>query len=82
MQVQETKIQAERARQENWRAENERRRHNYVPVIFEVLKQLAKKRMLKTLFDEAKERKEKKLAEQGKQKTAGVATGDVQMQPQ
>ena len=41
LQVQDTKIEAERQRQVNWRTENERRRHNYVPVIFEVLKQLA-----------------------------------------
>ena len=38
LQVQDTKIEAERQRQANWRTENERRRHNYVPVIFEVLK--------------------------------------------
>ena len=57
---QDSKIEAERQRQANWRSENERRRHNYVPVIFELLKQLAKKKELKKLFDEATERKEKK----------------------
>jgi len=44
-------------------------------VIFEVLKQLAQKRMLKTLFDEAKERKAKKQAE--KENKAGSETKDV-----
>lgn len=76
LQVQDSKIEQERLRQANWRTENERRRHNYVPVIFEVLKQLAQKKMLKTLFDEAKERKAKKQAE--KEKNAG--SKDVQMQ--
>ena len=70
--MQEQKIEAERQRKANWRSENERRRHNYVPVIFELLKQLSQKKMLKTLFDEAKERKAKKQAE--KNKTAGTST--------
>ena len=41
LQVQDDKIGNEKQRQVNWKAENERRRHNYVPVIFELLKQLA-----------------------------------------
>jgi len=45
--AQTAKIEAEKARQADWRTENERRRHNYVPVIFELLKQLAKKKQLK-----------------------------------
>ena len=80
VQRQDGKIEQERQRQANWKTENERRRHNYVPVIFEVLKQLAQKRMLKTLFDEAKERKAKKQAE--KENKAGSETKDVQMQQQ
>ena len=48
-----------------------------MPVIFELLKQLAKKKELKRLFDEATERKAKKQAD--KQKTAGVSTEDVKM---
>ena len=70
--MQEQKIESERQRKANWRTENERRRHNYVPVIFELLKQLSQKKMLKTLFEEAKERKAKKQAE--KNKTAGTST--------
>ena len=78
--VQDSKIEAEKLRQANWRAENERRRHNYVPVIFELLKQLAKKKDLKRLFDEAKERKAKKQAEKNKNTAvAGVSTEDVKM---
>ena len=77
LQVQDHKIAAEKERHENWKAENERRRHNYVPVIFELLKQLAQKKMLKGLFEEATERKAKKTAE--KNKTAGTATDDVPM---
>lgn len=78
--MQDTKIATERQRQANWRSENERRRHNYVPVIFELLKQLSQKRMLKTLFDEAKERKAKKQVEKDKKAAAGST--DVKMQPQ
>ena len=51
-----------------------------MPVIFELLKQLAKKKELKKLFDEAKERKEKKDAEKkGKTATAGTLTEDAEM---
>ena len=84
LQVQEQKIEAERQRQINWKTENERRRHNYVPVIFELLKQLAQKKMLGNLFNEAKERKAKKDAEKDSNKKAATMSsgGDVQMQPQ
>ncbi len=34
---QEMRIAAETERQAKWKAENERRRHNYVPLIFELL---------------------------------------------
>jgi len=45
-------------------------------VIFELLKILAKKKQLKGLFDEAKERKEKKMAEKGNKAVAGTHTDD------
>ncbi len=78
--VKDLKIEEERQRQANWKTENERRRHNYVPVIFELLKQLAKKNQLKKLFDEAKERKEKKDADKAKKTTtAGTLTEDAEM---
>lgn len=55
-----TKIEDEKSRREKWKAENERRRHNYVPMIFELLKQLAQKNMLSDLMKQAQEAKEKK----------------------
>ena len=59
----EMRIAAETERQAKWKAENERRRHNYVPLIFELLQQLAKKNMLEPLFKEAVEQKKKKAEE-------------------
>ena len=44
-------------RRTQWREENKRRRHNYVPLIFELLKKLANKGKLGSLLTEAKERK-------------------------
>ena len=41
IELQSTKIIEENERQANWKSENERRRHNYVPAIFEILKLLA-----------------------------------------
>ena len=46
IELQKTKIVEEKERQANWKSENERRRHNYVPVIFELLKQLSEKQQL------------------------------------
>jgi len=68
----------EKERQANWKIENERRRHNYVPVIFELLRQLANKNMLSDLFAEAVEKKKAKNAE--KEKANGKQPGDVKMQ--
>jgi ubiquitin carboxyl-terminal hydrolase L5 len=55
-------IQEEAERLAKWKAENERRRHNYVPAIFELLKQLATKNMLDDLYKDAVKRKEEKKA--------------------
>jgi len=60
---QDVKIQAEIERSHQWRQENERRKHNYVPFIFELLAQLAKKNMLEALFKEAVEKKKKRQEE-------------------
>lgn len=49
----EARIAQEQDRQARWKTENERRRHNYVPLLFELLQQLAKNNMLKPMFDEA-----------------------------
>lgn len=67
VELQKTKVIEEKTRQTNWKLENQRRRHNYVPVIFELLKQLAQKQQLETLFKEAVEKKEK-AQEEKKQK--------------
>lgn len=67
VELQKTKVAEEKTRQANWKLENQRRRHNYVPVIFELLKQLAQKQQLETLFKEAVEKKEK-AQEEKKQK--------------
>lgn len=53
----------EKEKKSRWRVENERRRHNYVPLIFELLKQLAEKKMLSGLWKDAVDAKEKKAAE-------------------
>ena len=60
------KIAHETERQAKWKLENERRRHNYVPFVFELLQQLAKKNMLEDLFKEAVELKKKKKEEKKK----------------
>ena len=65
---QEVKVQIEQEKLQKWRSENERRRHNYVPMIFELLQQLAKKNMLDQLFKEAVEQKKKKQEEKKKLK--------------
>ncbi len=57
------KIAQETERQTRWKLENERRRHNYVPFVFELLQQLAKKGMLEGMFKEAVEAKKKKQEE-------------------
>ena len=43
-------IAEEKERLAKWKAENDRRRHNYFPAMFELLKQLAKKNMLEDLY--------------------------------
>lgn len=50
-------ILEEEERQARWKVENQRRRHNYVPLIFDVLTMLSKKNMLEGMFKEAIDRK-------------------------
>ena len=62
-------LEAETEKQNKWKTENERRRHNYVPLIFELLQQLAKKNQLDDLFKDAvAKKKEKDEAEKNKTK--------------
>lgn len=70
---QEMKILQETERQAKWKSENERRRHNYVPLIFELLTQLAKKNMLDGMFKDAVEVKKKKQEEKKKKKEGETA---------
>ena len=50
IEAKEERLSYEIERQKQWKTENERRRHNYVPLIFELLQQLARKNMLEGLF--------------------------------
>lgn len=83
IEVQKQIIAEEDEKQQRWKTENERRRHNYVPLIFELLQQLAKKDMLHDMFEEAKEAKKKKDQEkkenEEKQKAADKAKADADM---
>lgn len=50
-------LAVEDAKRERWRLENQRRRHNYVPLCIQLFKELARKGSLNKLVMEAKERR-------------------------
>ena len=52
----EVALQQEEAKRQQWNLENERRRHNYVPLCIQMLKELARMGMLPELVQQAKER--------------------------
>jgi ubiquitin carboxyl-terminal hydrolase L5 len=54
-------LAAQDAKRAQWKMENQRRRHNYVPLCMEILKGLAKVGTLPELITEAKERYAEKL---------------------
>lgn len=56
-------ISEEETKMKRYKLENIRRRHNYLPLIMEVLKTLAQESKLVELVDQAKERKGKKMTE-------------------
>lgn len=57
------RIKEEQERRERWKVENARRRHNYIGLILELLKQSAKKGTLDQLFKDASDKKAQKVAE-------------------
>ena len=54
-------LEMEENRRAQWKLENQRRRHNYVPLCVAMLKELARMGKLNELVDEAKERKRQKV---------------------
>jgi ubiquitin carboxyl-terminal hydrolase L5 len=63
----------EKVKRENWKKENVRRRHNYVPFLFNLLKILADKDMLMPLVEKAKEKKKERIAKKQEQSNKDAA---------
>lgn len=54
-------LNMEEEKRKQWELENQRRRHNFVPLCISILKELARAKELPKLVDEAKARKRQKL---------------------
>lgn len=52
-------LNQEQTKREESRLENQRRQHNYIPLIFEMLKHLSEKGLLEDCYNQAKEEQEK-----------------------
>lgn len=55
-----TALAHEQAKREQWRVENQRRRHNYVPLCVQLLKELARQGKLAALTQQARDKQEQK----------------------
>eukprot|EP00826_Nyctotherus_ovalis_P036241 TRINITY_DN3199_c0_g7_i2.p1 TRINITY_DN3199_c0_g7~~TRINITY_DN3199_c0_g7_i2.p1 ORF type:complete len:242 (+),score=104.75 TRINITY_DN3199_c0_g7_i2:579-1304(+) len=67
-------LEYEKEKRKKWILENQRRRHNYLPFIFELLKLLAQKGKLPTMIDKATEEMKKRKAKKAEEKKAAEAT--------
>jgi ubiquitin carboxyl-terminal hydrolase L5 len=66
----EQQLRLEEQKRSRWKAENLRRKHNYLPFLINLLRELAKKGQLLPLLDAAKERARAKAAAGGGLKRA------------
>ena len=66
----QARIIGEEDKRRQWKLENERRKHNYVPFIFDLLKCLAQKDMLKGMFEDAVAKKKEKKQKENEKKDA------------
>jgi len=57
-------VTGESEKMEKFKTENERRQHNYLPLIFEMLKSLAEKGVLESIVDDLKQEEENKAKEE------------------
>jgi len=57
-------VSGESEKMEKFKTENERRQHNYLPLIFEMLKSLAEKGVLESIVDDLKQEEENKAKEE------------------
>jgi ubiquitin carboxyl-terminal hydrolase L5 len=62
----QAQLEAEQQKREEWKLENQRRRHNYVPLCIQMIRELARSGELPQLIQQAKERVQEKRAKKSK----------------